>query len=441
MEIMNRRRFVFVLGATAAGLVSRPLLAMSAAATASAPSARPTPPASSRAAGAKGDRMKVGQQCVFESETYRDDLTGRKVTRITPTDCRSHHQYFYLNMWTPDSREVLISSNREDGVYRHYLVNIETGQGICLTDTEHLSSHFGELSHDGRSLLYSAGPQLRRRDMRDMSEVVLYTQPAPWMGGGVYYSATADHSRVIMVEMHREDRVPAKEGWDAFGKQWEVKPRCRLVEADLRTGKARVIHEARCWLGHPNYRPDGRTIMFCHEGPWYLVDSRIWFCEPDGSRVREGRRRAADRPAGEGSGELWGHEYWLADSSHAAFIYFPRRYGVDATIRLLDPDMLAETVLMPVGPYSHFISNRDNTLLVGDGERGLADGLYLVDVRQKVEQVLCRHGSSMKPYINPRTGTPNTQEVHPHPCFSPDSRRVVFSSDQHGSPAVYVVEI
>jgi oligogalacturonide lyase len=385
--------------------------------------------------------MRIGQTCKFKTETTIDDQTRRTVKRITGLDYRSHHQYFYYNMWTPDSRRVLISSNREDGIYRHYLLDIETGEGLCLSDVENLATHMGELAHDGESMLYGAGPELRRRDLRDLGETTLYRQPEPWTGQAVYYSATADHSRAVLVEMHKNDIVPAKEGWDAFPKQWEVRPRCRLVEVDLRIGRASVIHEDRCWIGHPNYRPDGRTVMFCHEGPWYLVDSRIWFCEPDGANVREGRKRASDRPAGEGSGELWGHEYWLADSSRAGYIYFPRKYGIDATLRFLEPDTLVEEVLMPVGSYSHFISNRDNSLIVGDGQRGLADGLYLVDVRAKTESVLCRHGSSGKPYINPRTGKPNTQEVHPHPCFSPDSRRVVFSSDRDGSPAVYVVEV
>jgi oligogalacturonide lyase len=47
----------------------------------------------------------------------------------------------------------------------------------------------------------------------------------------------------------------------------------------------------------------------------------------------------------------------------------------------------------------------------------------------------------MKPYIDENTGEPNTQECHPHPCFSPDSKKVVFTSDRHGKPAVYVVEL
>lgn len=385
--------------------------------------------------------MEIGSQCRFPIEPCADELTGREVRRIGAADYRTHHQYFYFRMWMGDSRRVLVSSSREDGIYRHYLADVESGEAVCLSDCENLSSGFGEFTPDGAALMYVAGPELRIRCMAEKSERTVYTQQPPWTARGVYYGATADHSRVVMVEMHAEDRIPAKEGWDAFPRQFAARPRCRLVELDVQAARATVIHEDRCWLGHPNYRPDGRTIMFCHEGPWELVDSRLWFIDPDGANLRQGRKRDPARPPGEGTGELWGHEYWLADSSRAAYIYFPGKYGHNASIRLLDPESLDEEVLMEVSSYSHFISNSDNSLIVADGQAGLSDAIWLVDVAGRRESPLCRHGSSMKPYIDPRTGHPNTQEVHPHPCFSPDSRRVVFSSDRDGFPAVYVTEI
>ena len=101
--------------------------------------------------------MEVGQECDFESLTYEDELTGRQVKRITPTDYWSHHQYFYFNMWTPDSRRVVISSNRDDQVWRQYLVDVETGKGVCLNDLRQGIPRMAEISRDGKTMLYSAG--------------------------------------------------------------------------------------------------------------------------------------------------------------------------------------------------------------------------------------------------------------------------------------------
>ena len=384
--------------------------------------------------------MKPGETCTFEAMTYTDEESGREVRRITPVDCRSHHQYFYMNMWTEDSRRVVVSSNRVDGRYRHYLLDVESGQAVCLTDGEPLRPHFGELATDGRRFYYGTKQELHCLDLDDFSDVVIYRQEAPWTGTPIYYGSTEDHSRFVLVEMHADDRIQAKQGWDVFEKQFRAKPRCRLVELDSATGVWRVIHEDKCGLGHPLYRPDGRTIMFCHEGPWNLVDSRLWFVDPDGSNVREGRKRDPERPAESENAEKWGHEFWLPDSSAAAYVYFPGEYGAETTLNYLDPDTLEERVVMPVTGYSHFIVDRQMTRAVGDGVRQGHRNIYTADLRTHAETLVCMHNSSMKPYVNERTGKPNTQEAHPHPCFSPDGKKIVFTSDRHGEPAVYVVD-
>jgi len=386
--------------------------------------------------------MDVAESCTFEAHEYTDEVAGKTVRRITSTEYWSHHPYFYFNMWTEDSRRVLVSSNRDDGVWRLYLLDVTTGEAVCLTNEPDRRNNMAELSRDGGSVLYSASSSLKRLDLATFQAETIYTQDDPWTAWGVYFSAAADHTRAALVQMHKDDHVPAKTGWDNFRKQHAVRPRCRLVEVDLATGEANVLLEDRCWFGHPNYRPDGRTIMFCHEGPWNLVDSRIWFIDPDGSNLREGRERMPDNPPGE-QAEAWGHEFWLADSTYAAYEYYPGKKDTVAgtSINLLDPDTLEERILMTSSRYSHFLANREATLIVGDGSPSAADSIFIIDVPSKTERALCRHGSSMKPYIDPRSGRPNTQMVHPHPAFSPDSSKVVYSSDLHGSPAVYVVEV
>ena len=345
--------------------------------------------------------MSLGATLEFPIDTYRDDLTGRLVRRLTSPQYRSHHQYFYMNMWTPDSRRVLVTSNRGDGMYRHYLIDVHSGQGRCVTDVEHVEANHSDIAPDGQSMLYSVGSELRRRNLSDLSEQVVYRRDEAWNsssagGQGIYFGVLPDHTRAVMVEMHRDDHLNPKEGWDTWRGQMESRPRCRLVELDLRTGKANVIHEDHNWLGHPQYQPGGGTIMFCHEGPWELVDSRLWFIDPDGSNLRQGRLRAADRPPGKG--ELWGHEFWLPDGSRAGYVYFPHTYGVDGTLRLLDPLTLHEETMMPMDAYSHFIANHDFSMIVADTHVPIGDSIFLVDIATRRPSVLCRHASSMKPY-------------------------------------------
>jgi oligogalacturonide lyase len=60
--------------------------------------------------------------------------------------------------------------------------------------------------------------------------------------------------------------------------------------------------------------------------------------------------------------------------------------------------------------------------------------IHLVDVHARRETALCRHDSSWKWYGE------DSQAAHPHPSFSPDSSRVIFSSDKDGQPATYLVK-
>ncbi len=98
-------------------------------------------------------------------------------------------------------------------------------------------------------------------------------------------------------------------------------------------------------------------------------------------------------------------------------------------------------MLSSVTAYSHFITDDTGRVIVGDGKPPLSNDLFLFDLIEKKESVLCSHGSTGAPRTDPVTGYTNTQIAHPHPCFSHDGRKVVFASDADGAPAVYVVEV
>jgi oligogalacturonide lyase len=103
-------------------------------------------------------------------------------------------------------------------------------------------------------------------------------------------------------------------------------------------------------------------------------------------------------------------------------------------IMLLDPATLKEEFLMECSKYCHFISDQTNRRIVGDGQLPKEHFIYLVNVEARKEERLCSHGISWKSY-----GT--NQDAHPHPAFSPDGKKVVFTSDKDGLPGIYLVNI
>jgi oligogalacturonide lyase len=104
--------------------------------------------------------------------------------------------------------------------------------------------------------------------------------------------------------------------------------------------------------------------------------------------------------------------------------------------------------VLTMPPCSHLYSNYDGSLAVGDGCDTPADVqdtashthendpfLYLFDLKNKTTKKICEHNSSWKVYRNDR------QVTHPHPGFTPDGKRVLFSSDFEGEPAVYLADL
>jgi oligogalacturonide lyase len=216
------------------------------------------------------------------------------------------------------------------------------------------------------------------------------------------------------------------------------------VYIDIATGKWHVVlDEPHCWLGHPQVRPgNNNELLFCHEGPQWKIDARLWLIHSDGTNLRCAKPRTAEDM-------IVTHEYWLADGSRIAFVH--KNYNNIATIRYIDPRTLQEETFMECTYSAHLFSNSDNTYIVGDGQPNTpvlpetADNkvetmantepcLFLIDVKSKKEERLCWHRSSFAPYGN-------TQDCHPHPSFTPDSKSVLFCSDMGGKPAVYRVMI
>ncbi len=361
--------------------------------------------------------------------TFGDPVTGRMVTRLTDLATHCHHPYFYCRCFTPDSRRLLYCSHRS-GKACLYLLDLESYASRQLTDCDELSGFLVNVSPDGRHVYYTAGDTLYRLSIEDLATEAVYTQSRPWVGReNVYPGFSSDFRQVLLAEMHVDDIYEGVSGWDFFAKQCELKPRSRLVLLDLETGAHRVVHEDACWLGHPQIRPGNPgTLMFCHEGPHYLLDARIWLIDADGSNRRTIGYRQEGGAAG--AGPIVTHEYFTPDGRHISFTHFPEIYGKGGTIRLMEVDRLVETNLGPVHNYSHFYHSEDCRFIVGDQvgqEDGVPNGIWLFDVERRSEERLCIHGSSFAPRGR------STQDAHPHPTFSPDGKHVVFTSDRETS--------
>ncbi|HOJ40774.1 MAG TPA: oligogalacturonate lyase family protein, partial [bacterium] len=371
---------------------------------------------------------------------FSDPVTGVVVTRLTGPENNCHHPYFYCRAFSRDGRLLLYSSDRS-GRPGLYVLSLETAESLFLTDEPGLDTFMATFTTDGRFLYYSVGDVLYRLELKTLKCEEVYRQSAPYNGRGIYPGYSDDFQLALLAQMHRDDVYHGQQGWDFFQPQCRLKPRCRLVLVNLSTGQEKIVLEEKCWLGHPQIRPgDPDTLMYCHEGPHYLIDTRIWLIRADGTGQRPlGYVRKT--PAS-GSSEIVTHEYFTPDGRYIAYTHFPGTYGQQGSIRMTQIDTGKEVNLGYVHNYSHPYHSPDSRFVVGDEMKKTAPGsacLWLLEIATRQEKVLCRHGSSFAPRGR------STQDAHPHPNFSPDSRLVVFTSDlassSTGNCSVYLVPV
>ena len=386
--------------------------------------------------------MAIGDLLHQTPVTTPDPYTGCPVTRLTPPDHTSHHMYFYNRMVTSDSSRLLYCAEI-NGRRNLYLMELATGDAVQLTEGDALDDYGAMISADDKSVYYQQDRKVWKLDLATLQRTCLYAAPDGWDCGN--WGMSDDNRYLVMTETRR-DTLPdltGKKGWEFFPLTCAAKPLCHIVYLDTQTGEHHIVVEDRCWFGHAQLRPGAPdTILFCHEGPYDMIDARLWLIQSDGSRYRCARPQPKD--------VIITHEFWMPTGDRLAYVYRKADDGSTETIRMMRPETLEEELFMPCLPYAHFICDRQRRWFVGDcqgqetpihlqtgegrGQEVRNDFIYLVDIARKKEIPLCYHGTSWTTIH----GTP--QDAHPHPCFTPDGSGVVFTSDREGKPCVYLAK-
>jgi oligogalacturonide lyase len=220
------------------------------------------------------------------------------------------------------------------------------------------------------------------------------------------------------------DRFPVdlQHDYIGFEETFLAKPESRILKIAADGSGVQCIRTEQGWIGHVNVSPtQNHLLTFCHEGPWNLVDHRIWGMNADTGEVWKIRPEAP--------GERIGHEYWYQDGLRVGY------HGANASggklFGVVGYDNTGGTEVSFEHLTGH-IHSHDERLIVGDGSR---DSKYIRLWKWDGEgyqgpKALCQHYSSFK-----------TQADHPHPCFSPDGKYVLFTSDRSGYACPYLAKL
>ncbi|MGQ9730395.1 MAG: oligogalacturonate lyase family protein [Candidatus Zipacnadales bacterium] len=373
--------------------------------------------------------MASGDVAHITFATLKDPATGVEVTRLTDNVGDTIFPYFTQPVFSDDGGSLLLSSNRS-GAWQAYRLNLVSGSLIQLTDEPGgLSGHASTMLPTQPACAVIAGRLVKWVPLEPGPSQTIYEIPEGFRGS--ILSPTADGTSVTFAYSEVLN-LSTRTGhiYSDFLEHLYRRPTSVVMRVRTDGAGATALWGEREWISHVNVSPiDPDIVVFCHEGPWDLVQ-RLWVVRASTHEVWPllPQRRHRDRS---------GHEYFTA--SGRLVTQWSTRETPTSTVTIgynaiVEPS--GENLQMfryEGGHPTHVQTSPDESLWAGDTCHlpELAEGRsYMCLVRHEgecaVKQPLCRHDTSWL-----------TQHSHPHPVFSPDGEWVYFNSDREGHSNVY----
>lgn len=360
-------------------------------------------------------RPGKGQRWPRECAEFTDPVTGRPVRRITAHPSIHHHPFFFVPCFDRAMQRLILVSHRT-GRAQLFAEDQRSGELVQLTDREDLAEWSIHPSFDGRHVFFTAGTSAWKLDLATLQETEL--------------------AAFGQVAMRERGMVGAAMGTTALShddRWWAVPVRTGPVTCfhliDTERGDSHVFLE-RDTIGHPQFHPDDSNLIF-FAGP---LTNRIWCTTRDGRQVWNPYPRT-DRL------QWITHEMWIPGTRELAFVDWPNG------MRAVNVDSGASRRLTEFPAWHAAIDP--------SGQRAVCDttfpdrGIHLIDLNTGVARPLCTPGSSNAgshwggpfPYNDGPVEVYAPQHTHPHPRFSPDGRRVIYTSDADGYAQLYECRI
>jgi len=359
-----------------------------------------------------------------ESRIVKDEKTGARVVQITQHPSINHNLYFLTSSFTHDMNKIIFASNRS-GKVEFFMAHFPDGPIVQLTGREGIHGFSGTLSRDGSEFYYTARGAVIALHLDTLKERTL----VEYRGAQLGECSLSNDGHHIVTAMKRR------------GMHY-------IVVTHTHGSGSEIIFECPRRIIHPQFHPTDPTLIEYAQDP----APRMWLIQKDGS----GNTCLYEH----GNDEFIVHETFLGRGDDLIFCHWP--YALKK-IHLTTHEI---TTIAHLNAW-HISSNRSGTKVLCDTVHPDI-GLQLVDVATGQRQTICYPNSSSQGtqwrkdrYALPDDWAETAQEresalswmemkgdtvygpqwTHPHPSFSPDDRRVVYTSDVSGHPQVYVVEV
>lgn len=352
---------------------------------------------------------------------YTDKDTGAEVTRLTGYRCNSNHLYFTNNCFYDNATKIVFESDRGNAL-NFYSLDLITGEIDQLTDLKQpaypneFPLHEAFVDSVKGNCCFFYDNILYRLSLKDGSLTPIYHIPEGFFHHIVSISPDGEYvyTSIIRYPLDRSD------GDLPLIKVLRSNPVSRLLRIPINGGPETVILEEQSFIAHVNISPtDPDMLTFCHEGPWSLVDNRLWSIDLKNHIIRKLHPCEKD--------EVIGHEYWYADGHRIGYHGIKNNRSI---IGVMNGDGSDDRTYDFPYTTGHIFS-QDEKLIVGDGDDGIFMRIWrLLEEGYEAPRALCAHKCTFK-----------RQRAHVHPRITPDGKSVLYTSDETGYEQLYLVRL
>ena len=363
------------------------------------------------------EKSNVGRIYESEKQTWIDDETGYEITQWTNKETKSWHLYFNIESFIDNDNAIIFSER--SGSKNLFKLNFLSGQMMQMTDEKDLDDDVCHLPRLKR-LWYLSGNSIKYLNTETFETEVI--------------AELDEHIESFTVTCDGKYIVYSINKNPGFTEEHSTGPYA-IFRFDIETKVVKQISPDYGFIiGHLQANPvDPNIILYCwqhryREGSPGIVGNtpqRIWWININGE------------DGGSVGTQEFGihrtHEFWFPDGKtigySARYVFGPNKGEQFLGCSVYDGSD-SYKMSAPVR-FAHSQMYKDNQHWVADYYEGMNLVLFTIEHRKIVKQnLLFRHDSSW-----------NGQPSHPHPHFSSDGKRVLFSTDKSGIPNVYSINL
>jgi oligogalacturonide lyase len=386
-------------------------------------------------------------------KSWVDKDTGHRVYRLTD-EPGSSGLYFNFDAYTPDGRQMVYSSPA--GIH---MLDLATRQARLLVPGRHKrvlgvgrktgAVYFSETSPEGLSVVYSADPAggaVRKLVTLPPRGTVVTINADETLVSGTYLEGEPPPAPPTSNSSPSASLVQPQGKGQMMARRLAAHLPMVLFVVNLETGKLTELLHSTDWINHMLFSPvDPGLLMYCHEGPWQLVD-RIWLIRTDGTQNTLVHKRTMFM-------EITGHEFWSADGK---FIWYDWQFPKGQVYFLAGYEIATgHRVAYNMTPNQwsiHFNGSSNHAIFAGDGgDSGQVtqapDGTWME--LYHAEPLSRNNGYNTPDLIQPGVlrsehlvnMANHNYRLEPNERFSPDEKLIFFTSNMFGPSYVFAVEV